>query len=99
MIGFVAYILACLGLQVGLYSAPIVAALILTVACLFLVSWLFISHTQADWVKTTQFIAVGLIFEGFVLSLSRATGNAGSIYFGTGTFIAGIFLLLLAKRH
>ena len=99
MIGFVAYLLAYLGLQVGQGNAPIVAALILTVACLFFVSWLFISHTRADWVKTTQFIAIGLIFEGFVLYMSRTTGHAGSVYFGIGSVAIGLILLLMAKRH
>jgi hypothetical protein len=99
MIGFVAYLLAYLGLQIGQGNAPIVAALMLTVACLFFLSWLFIDHTQADWVKTTRFIAIGLIFEGFVLWMARATGHAGSIYFGIGSVVVGLLLLLFAKKH
>ena len=99
MIGFVAYLLAYLGLNVESGITPLVAALILTVACLFFLSWVFISYTQADWVKTTRFVAVGLIFEGFVLGMTRAPGREASVYFGVGSVVIGLMLILSAKRH
>ena len=99
MIGFVAYLIAYLGLQIGQGNVTLVAALMLTVSLLFLVSWMFISQTHADWVKTTRFIALGLIFEGFVLYMARSTGREASLYFGIGAAVIGLLLLVFAKRH
>ena len=99
LIGFVAYLLAYLGLHFGGSIAPIIAAVILAVSSLFLVSWLFISQTDADWRKTTRFIAIGLIFEGFVLFATKASGGEASVYFGVGLAIIGLTLLLAAKKH
>jgi hypothetical protein len=99
IIGFVAYLIAYLGLHVGQSNLPLVAALTLAVACLFLLSWMFIFHTDADWRKTTRFIAFGLLFEGAVLLLTHASGRAGSIYFGVGSILVGLTLLFGAKKH
>ena len=99
IVGFVAYLLVYLGLQIGVGNAPLMAALTLSVACLFFLSWTFVNYTQADWRKTTRFIAVGLLFEGIVLLMARASGREASIYFGAGSILIGVVLMLAAKRH
>lgn len=99
IIGFVAYLTVYLGMTVGQGNAPLLLAVVLAVSCLLLVSWLFISQTDADWRVTTRFIASGLLFEGLVLFMTRATGREASIYFGAGSIVIGIALLLAAKKH
>jgi hypothetical protein len=99
MIGFVAYLTMYLGLHVGAGNLPLFAAVFLAVVCLFLLSWVFISHTEADWRKTTRFIAFGLLFEGIVLVMTRTSGREASIYFGIGSLVVGLVLLFGAKRN
>ena len=99
LIGFVAYLLGYLGLQLGNGNMPLVFALSLAIVCLFFLAWLFISFTDADWRKTTRFIATGLLFEGFVLWMTRTSGREASLYFGIGSAMIGVILLLAAKKH
>ncbi len=97
--GFVAYLVAYLGLHIGQSNAPLVSALTLAVACLLFLSWAFISHTDADWRKTTRFIAFGLLFEGLILVSVVTAGRGASLYFGFGSMAIGLVLLFGAKRH
>ena len=99
IIGFVAYLIAYLGLQIGQGNIPLVAAMALAVSCLLLLSWMFIIHTDADWRKTAKFIGFGLIFEGAVLFMTRASGKEASIYFGAGSILIGLILLFGSKKH
>ena len=99
LIGFVTYLLGYLGLRLGSSNLPLLLALSLAVVCLFFLAWLFISFTDADWRKTTRFIATGLLFEGFVLWMTRTSGREASLYFGIGSAVVGLILFLAAKKH
>ena len=99
ILGFGAYLMTALGLQIGAYNAPLIVALLMSVACLLALSWTFIHHTQADWVKTTRFIAAGLIFEGLVLGIARASSHDFSVYFGIASVVLGLILLPFAKKN
>ncbi len=97
--GFVAYLVVYLGLQIGQSNAPLVAAICVAVISLFFLSWAFISHTHADWRKTTRFIAFGLMLEGAALIMTRISGHGVSIYFGFGSIAVGLGLLFGAKKY
>jgi uncharacterized membrane protein len=99
LIGFVAYLIAYLGTTFGQGNAPMLGAMLFAVTCLLLVCWLFIANTDADWRKTTRFIAIGLVFEGIVLFAARSTGREASVYFGLGSITIGLILIFAAKRH
>ncbi len=86
-------------MQIGQGNIPLVAAMALAVSCLLLLSWMFIIHTDADWRKTAKFIGFGLIFEGVVLFMTRASGKEASIYFGAGSILIGLILLFGSKKH
>lgn len=99
IVGFVAYLITYLGLHIGQSQLPLVAAMLMAISCLLLMSWMFITHTDADWRKTTRFIAFGLIFEGAVLFMTRASWKGASDYFGAGSILIGMVLLFGAKKH
>ncbi|MBI1332058.1 MAG: hypothetical protein GC165_04170 [Armatimonadetes bacterium] len=99
IVGFVAYLLIALGLHLGPGQTPLFGAMAVAVVSLFFLSWTFLSHSDWDWRASARFMAVAFIFEGIVLALTRNSGGTGSLYFGVGTMIAGIIMLLGSRKH
>lgn len=99
LVAFIVYLFLALGLTFGGTDGLLLSAMILSIVSLFFLSWLFVSQMGSDWRHCARFMAMALMFEGVVLALTKASTGSGGMIFGVTTFLAGMILVLAARKH